>query len=461
MRDKKIAAGIGLAALAGFLAWKFWPRPPEDEEPLPVEGTATLRGYVTDSVTGKEIPEIDVTLNSLKDTTTFRGRYKFIDIEPISYELIFTDPLGRYASLNYGIVTLEVDKTKYVDVSLDLVVGTGILWGYVTDSQTGGVITGQSIQLLRDGAKITFDRTDATGKYDLVDVPAGDYTLFTESNIYQAHSEAVTITGIQRKDLVLEPKGVELGELMLEFSSPLKAILGGTLWNYGAITITNIILYVESDKPVTIERGVWREDRGDWYYPTVETGVQNLGTLLSGEPRDMRWRLKGDEGTYNITLTASGDNASQVSQTVAVQILKIGIFEYSNFGLEPKYSPTVPMTVTASIDIYNTGSYLRYISVEFLVNGSRIQPYDEGISYYNNGEPVRGFNMKTLPKQTSHIDVEYIIGASGTYEIALKCGGQAVTIEPCSIDADCPEGYECIGGLCLQKYIFSDIVYIG
>lgn len=467
-KGQKVGAGVLTALGLGYLAWKFWPRPPvEDEEEPPVPGTATLRGYVTDR-TGKEIAGIAASINGLEDTTTFRGRYKFTDIEATTYELVFTDPLGRYATLNYGIVTLKPDETEYVNVSLDLLVGTGALSGYVTDSETGGVVTGQSIQLLRDGVKIVFDRTDARGKYEMADVPSGSYTLFTESNIYKAHSETVTIVaGIsQRKDLILEPKGTELGELMLDFPHD---SLKGTLWNYGAITITNVIFEASAVGPqeVKFDWGIWREDRGDFYY-TDWVGVKNLGTLISGEPVKISLRMKtatGEPmiaGTYAVTLTARADNAPEV--TVVLTIVKriLGMFEYTNFKLEPKYS-SAPTTITGSIDIFNTGSYIRYATVEFLVNGTRIQPYDENIRYYNNGELVRGFNMRTVPSITSHIDIQYDMTEPGTYEITLRCSPRVVLVDPewCSIDADCPEGYECTGRRCTQIHIFTDTVYIG
>ena len=89
-------------------------------------------------------------------------------------------------------------------------VGTGTLWGYVTDDDTGAVVTGQSIQLYRGDVKVTFDGTDAVGRYQIDNIPQGEYTLFTESNIYEPYSETITISpGSQRKDLRLTVKAAQ------------------------------------------------------------------------------------------------------------------------------------------------------------------------------------------------------------------------------------------------------------
>ena len=443
---KKTAAGIGLTALGGFLVWKFWPRGPGEEPPVP--GTATLRGYVYDKTTNQPISGIQVTMNGLSTVTTPGGFYELASVEATTYELVFSDPLGRYETLNYGAVDLPPDKVTTITVHLDLVSGieTGTLWGYVTDSATGGVVTGQSIQLYKGDVKVTFGRTDAAGRYQIDNIPEGQYTLFTESNIYEPHSESITISaGSQRKDLVLTPKAPDQGELMLEFPDSVKgrvgAIVTGVLWNYGPITITNTKLTIECSVPVTIEKGVWDDVSGTWqYFPAASQ--ENLGTLISGEPRQLSYRItptdyichQWEEGycirkefeDFSITLRAWGDNAPEVSKTILVDMLYVGDIEFSNFDVSVD-----GLTVRASIDAHLYGDYWFTTATYLFINGVPLHKYDPGITVLHNGEPslYRGVNLGFTKYGTRdvHVDLYYTLPAPGTYQIGI---GQWATEPP-------------------------------
>ena len=92
---KKEISALFLALLAFLFFWKkAKPSPPEPEPEL-----ATLWGVVTDASTGNTISGIEATLDSLLITTGTDGRYEFANVEPGTYSLIFTDPLGRYEPL--------------------------------------------------------------------------------------------------------------------------------------------------------------------------------------------------------------------------------------------------------------------------------------------------------------------------------------------------------------------------
>ena len=79
---------FGLGALLYFLFRRRPPTPPPDK--------AALYGFVVDAQTGNGISGIDISLNGYAGISDNSGYYVIEDIEPGSYTLIFTDPLGRY-----------------------------------------------------------------------------------------------------------------------------------------------------------------------------------------------------------------------------------------------------------------------------------------------------------------------------------------------------------------------------
>ena len=87
MTDKrKVAAGIGIAAAAAgviLLTTAAKAAPPEP-------GLANLYGKVTDAVTGKKIPDVLVTLNSMQTYTDAGGNYIFSNLEPGEYVIQFS-----------------------------------------------------------------------------------------------------------------------------------------------------------------------------------------------------------------------------------------------------------------------------------------------------------------------------------------------------------------------------------
>jgi len=96
MAKDKEKVGIGALFLAILALLFFWKKKPPEPPP---EGKATLWGIVTDASTGSPIEGIVASLNSWSYTTGTDGRYEFPEVEPGTYSLVFTDPLGRYESL--------------------------------------------------------------------------------------------------------------------------------------------------------------------------------------------------------------------------------------------------------------------------------------------------------------------------------------------------------------------------
>lgn len=89
-KGKKAAVGAGIGiAVAVTLIWAFRARAEPDK--------AILEGTVTDIYSTEPIKDILVSCNGYTGETN--GNYRIINIEPGTYPVTFTDPLGRYAPL--------------------------------------------------------------------------------------------------------------------------------------------------------------------------------------------------------------------------------------------------------------------------------------------------------------------------------------------------------------------------
>jgi len=92
---KKAIAILGTAAVGVGAVLYFTKDTPVD----PNVGFATLWGTVQDSETGEKLEGINVSLGLNMITTDSNGKYEFVNIEPGSYMLVFTDPSGEYEML--------------------------------------------------------------------------------------------------------------------------------------------------------------------------------------------------------------------------------------------------------------------------------------------------------------------------------------------------------------------------
>ena len=92
---KKAIAVIGIATLGVGAALYFT----KDTAADPDVGLATLWGTVQDAETDEKLSGINVSLGLNMTTTDSNGKYEFVNIEPGSYMLVFTDPSGEYEML--------------------------------------------------------------------------------------------------------------------------------------------------------------------------------------------------------------------------------------------------------------------------------------------------------------------------------------------------------------------------
>ena len=83
-KDRTGIFAIGIAAAATLVVWLVSKARAEPEP-----GLANLYGKVTDSATGQSILGALVTLNGQQAQTDSSGNYKFLNLEPGTYQVVF------------------------------------------------------------------------------------------------------------------------------------------------------------------------------------------------------------------------------------------------------------------------------------------------------------------------------------------------------------------------------------
>lgn len=145
--------------------------------------TATVRGVVTDLVTGNPISGASVTVlgTSLAATTGNDGSYQLANV-PVGVATLVASAPGYAAAsvstmLGAGQIALFSPALQVQDAQ-----GTAVVRGQVTDRETGAPLAGVRVAVVGSALYAT---TDNSGRYQLAGVPAGQVTLETYREGYQ------------------------------------------------------------------------------------------------------------------------------------------------------------------------------------------------------------------------------------------------------------------------------------
>ena len=140
-----------------------------------------IAGTVVNASTGNPIDGAQVSANGYSDVTDANGLYNITNV-PIGIYTVTASKDGFHSSSQTD-VSVIAKQTTSLDFSLTPLPTTGNIAGIVTDATTGNPI---------DGANVTvadyFDITDATGHYNITNVPAGTYTVTANKDGYQSSS---------------------------------------------------------------------------------------------------------------------------------------------------------------------------------------------------------------------------------------------------------------------------------
>ncbi|HUW44673.1 MAG TPA: carboxypeptidase regulatory-like domain-containing protein, partial [Dehalococcoidia bacterium] len=259
----------------------------------------TITGSVTDAEDGSPVAGAVVTDGTRTVLTDAAGQYTISDVPPGTYQVV----AGKegYESLSLTVTVLE-ETTAVVDFSLSQIIVLGSITGTVTDTEDGSPVAGATVS---DGTRTT--TTDATGEYNIANMPPGTYQVTASKSGYESSSLTVT---------VLE------GNTAVSDLSLVRIIVPGT--------ITGSVTDAEDGSPVA---GAVVTD-GTRMTTTDATGEYTIANV--------------PPGTYQVTASKAGYHSSSLTVTVLS-----GGTAIANFSLN---EVIVPGSITGSVTDVKDGS---------------------------------------------------------------------------------------------------------
>ncbi|SLM29352.1 exported hypothetical protein [Desulfamplus magnetovallimortis] len=180
--------------------------------------TGSIRGNVTDSVTGQPLAGVLITMNGvqLSSFTSSQGYYQIEDVQPGQISLEFDLEDYNKATRQF---TLEAGEERTLNVTLEPVVdiNTGIIVGAVVDDETEELLSGIEVTLNRNDYPMISD----TGYFIIEELPPGTYLVEVFVDGYKKGTQQVTITEeLVAIDFRLEPE---------ESTDPVTGSISGTI----------------------------------------------------------------------------------------------------------------------------------------------------------------------------------------------------------------------------------------
>jgi uncharacterized membrane protein len=145
----------------------------------------TITGSITNAEDGSAISGAEVSDGSRTALTDALGSYTINNVPPGSYQVVASEE-------GYETVSLAVDvlpeATAVANFYLSEIVVPGSITGTVADAKDGSPIVGATVS---DGTRTA--TTDASGKYIIVDVPAGSHEVIASKEGYESVTSSATV----------------------------------------------------------------------------------------------------------------------------------------------------------------------------------------------------------------------------------------------------------------------------
>jgi 5-hydroxyisourate hydrolase-like protein (transthyretin family) len=411
---------LGVAALAPALAL----------------ADAPITGQVTDAVSTSGISGVTVNLYNASTgmqvgqaTTATNGNYSLNSWPSGTYQLQFVDPAGRYPQEWYNGQQSQSQATTVTVGSSAVVVNQALqpdqVTGQVTDQASGQPISGVSVELLTQTAKVVQDATtDGNGNYTFSAFPAGTYeVLFNpgqvngnlSSSYYGGNSpttfqvgEGQTVSGINGQ---LVTDGAVNGQLTDQATGqPISGAEVDLLSNTGTKLTQTTTAGDGTYRFIVIPPGT--------YEVAFNPGGanNNYNSAYYGGASPTKFAVSDGQTTQNINgqLFTGGLITGTVTDSAHRGIAGLSVW-VTNVSSRNNYYPTTRSDGTYALDGLPTGTY----DVFFSPGSGQNYVYQ----YYPNKSNAAAAQPVTVTagQATSHIDASLATGAtlSGTVTDAV------------------------------------------
>jgi len=145
----------------------------------------SITGSITDAEDGSAISGAQVSDGSRTALTDALGSYTINNVPPGNYQVVASKEGYEGSSLT---VTVLAGSTAIADFSLNEIIVPGSITGSVTDAKDGSAIVGATVT---DGTRTI--TTDATGKYNIANVPPGTYEVTASKAGYVSLTSTVAV----------------------------------------------------------------------------------------------------------------------------------------------------------------------------------------------------------------------------------------------------------------------------
>jgi thermitase len=334
-----------------------------------------ISGQVTDAEDGSAISGAQVSDGTRTVLTDVTGQYAINDVPSGSYEVVAGKEGYESSSLTVNVFS---ETTAVADFSLSEIIVHGSITGLVTDVEDGSPLVGATVS---DGTRMTI--TDATGKYNIANMPPGTYQVTTSKSGY--HSLSLTVTVLSG------------GTAVANFSLN-EVIVPGS--------ITGLVTDAEDGSPLV---GATVSD-GTRMTITDATGKYTIANV--------------PQGTYQVTASKAGYHSSSLTVTVFS-----GGTAVANFSLN---EVIVPGSITGSVTDAEDGSPIVGATVS---DGTRTVLTDTAGQYTINDVHPTTYQVTTSKEGYVSVTLTATVVSGGTSVMNFYLNSKPAPIHTMWVDS--------------------------
>ena len=268
----------------------------------------TIKGIITDSVTGMALEGATVTVSGQSTKTLNDGHFILTGISSGSYN-ITVDKSGytEYSST----ITVTGGQTVFDDIKMTASASSGTVKGIITDASSGKAL---------ESTKVTIDAYDSwshtDGHYQLTGISAGSKTLIASKSGYSTYSTTITVTSGQTTfhdiQMTAQPTTGNIN---------------------GVVTEANTEKYLEGVKVSTGSIDTTSGADGKYQLTGVSSGTQTLSasktgydsysttvTVTTGETITQNIEMTAQSSTGTVMGTVSDQSSGNVIEGAIVSI---------------------------------------------------------------------------------------------------------------------------------------------